>query len=52
MRLFLKEKNFQKFQTFLQKMFRAFWAWDMAPTWADPCYFSSEYNPHTDRSTF
>ena len=32
MRLFLKEKNFQKFQFFFQKMFCAFWSLDMAPT--------------------
>ena len=32
MRLFSKENKFQKFQIFLQKMFCAFWAWDMAPT--------------------
>ena len=35
------------------KSFCCFWALDMAPTWAVPgLFFSSDYNPHTDRSTF
>ena len=49
------ERNFffKNFNFFPKKMFYAFWALDKAPTLdVLVLFFSSDYNPHTDWSTF
>ena len=53
MRLLLKEKFFQKFQFFSKKMVLRFLSLRYGADFRrSRLVFSSDYNPHTDRSTF
>ena len=51
MRLFLKEKNFQKLQNFFQKSVLRFLSLRYGADFRRSRLVSSDYNPHTDRST-